>query len=371
MNIEAKEKRDHLQSRPEVTLTGIGLTVLFGLIYTILNTTIIASTNEAPFSGIFVGELVATLILIAYMVPVWFLMVQKFYDMKAPYLFLLHVGIGALVSYAWYYSFVWAFDLLFKIEFLGDSFFENRYWIMLSTFLIYAVAFSAIHIMYAIRRKRQDERRIARWKEHSRQLELANLKAQLNPHFLFNTLNSINAYVTKDPDETRRMIAQLAEMLRYSLDSFEKDTVRLDEELDFTETYLSLEKKRLGERFTYTVNIDVDKDSGLDHISVPPMIIQPLAENAVKHGINPTNKAGQINIEVKQEQEKENEKVKVSISDTGRGLNSEKALLSNGIGLRNTNEVLTNKFGPESQLQFGKNPEGGACIYFYIPITNF
>ena len=355
------DQKDHMNSRPNVTLTGIGLTVLFGLIYTILNTTIIASSNESPFLSIFVSELVATLLLIIYMIPVWFLMVQKFYDMKARYLFLLHVGIGVLVSYTWYYSFVWAFDLLFKIEFLGEAFFENRYWIMLSTFLIYAVAFSAIHIMYAVRRKRQDERRIARWKEHSRQLELANLKAQLNPHFLFNTLNSINAYVTKDPEETRRMIAQLADMLRYSLDSFEKETVRLGEELSFTKTYLALEKKRLGQKLSYQFNIK----PGLDDLPIPPMIIQPLVENAVKHGINPSNKAGNIDIGVEQEDGMLN----VSISDTGMGINPDEALSSNGIGIRNTNEVLINKYGNESKLRIRENREGGASVYFSIPLN--
>jgi sensor histidine kinase YesM len=362
MTITSGNHNEYQQSRPEVTLAGIGIAVLFGFIYTLLNTVIIASSNEAPFSGIFISELVSALILMAYMVPAWFLMVRKFYDMKALYLFLLHIGLGALVSYAWYYSFVWAFGLLFNIEQLGEAFFENKDWILLSTFLIYAVAFSVIHIMYAMRRKRQDERRITRWKEHSRQLELANLKAQLNPHFLFNTLNSINAYVTKDPNETRRMIAQLADMLRYSLDSFEKDTVHLNEELDFTENYLSLEKKRLGDRLTFNIH----KEPSLDDIPVPPMIIQPLVENAIKHGINPTNKAGMVEVTIEQD----NGRAMISISDTGRGVDPENALSSDGIGLRNTNEVLTNKYGPESQLQFGKNSEGGALIYFYIPITD-
>lgn len=363
MSINSQSQINHQQNKPETTPRGAGLAVFFGLIYTLLNTVIIASSNESPFSGIFISELISTLILIIYMIPVWFLMVQKLYDRKALHLFLLHIGLGALVSYAWYSSFVWVFGLLFDIEHLGDAFFDNKYWILLSTFLVYTVTFSAIHIMYAIRRKRQDEDRITRWKEHSRQLELANLKAQLNPHFLFNTLNSINAYVTKDPNETRRMIAQLADMLRYSLDSFEKDTVRLNEELDFTETYLSLEKKRLGDRLTFNIKIDSD----LDDILVPPMIIQPLVENAVKHGINPTNKAGTIKVIIEKH---DSESVMISISDTGMGVNPDKALSSNGIGLRNTNEVLTNKYGPESQLQFGKNSDGGARIYFYIPIAD-
>jgi len=332
------------------------------LIYTILNTTIIASSNEAPFSGVFLGELVATLILIVYMIPVWFLMVQKFYDMKARYLFWLHIGLGALVSYAWYYSFVWVFDMLFRIEWLGEAFFENKYWIMLSTFLIYAVAFSAIHIMNAVRRKQQDERRIARWKEHSRQLELANLKAQLNPHFLFNTLNSINAYVTKDPEETRRMITQLADMLRYSLDSFEKETVSLGDELSFTETYLALESKRLGPRLSYQLHIE----PALKDLPIPPMIIQPLVENAVKHGINPTNKAGKIDIGVEQE----DGMMKVYVSDTGKGMDSDKWMSSGGIGLRNTNEVLINKYGEQSELHVSESDIGGACIYFYLPLNH-
>jgi len=362
MKAETTNPPDRIQAKPKVTWKGIGLTALFGLLYTLLNTTIITGTNEVSFINIFIGELLSTFILIAYMVAVWWLLVREFHNMKGGYLLLLHLGLGALVSYAWFHSFVWVFGLIFNIEWLGEAFFENRYWIMLSTFLIYAVAFSFIHIMYAIRRKREDEQRIARWKEHSRQLELANLKAQLNPHFLFNTLNSINAYVTKDPDETRRMIAQLADMLRYSLDSFEKESVRLEEELDFTETYLALEKKRLGERLMYRFH----KDSEIEDLSVPPMIIQPLVENAVRHGINPTNKKGNIEVVIKQE----NEKAKVSISDTGRGLNPDEALSSNGIGLRNTNEVLTNKYGTKSQLQFSENTEGGACVYFYIPLNS-
>ncbi len=118
----------------------------------------------------------------------------------------------------------------------------------------------------------------------------------------------------------------------------------------------------MGDRLTYNIY----KNSGLVDLSIPPMIIQPLVENAVKHGINPTNKAGTIDVRVDQEEGM----VKISISDTGRGINPDEALSSNGIGIRNTNQVLINKYGNDSKLRIRENREGGASVYFYIPMNH-
>jgi LytS/YehU family sensor histidine kinase len=259
----------------------------------------------------------------------------------------------------WYYLYITLFDFLIGREALGESFTENLGWILFSTFTIYMITFAVIHTIESLKKLRLKEKQTAELKGLSRQQEIATLKAQLNPHFLFNTLNSINATVTKDPGATRQMIAKLSEMLRYSLDSFEKEQVSIAEELHFVKTYLDLEQRRLGDR----LKVDIDMDEKIKDLPVPPMILQPLVENAVKHGIASLEEGGYILIHIKQKAET----VRFMVKDTGRGIPPD--YQSNGIGLRNTNEMLVKRFGKEHQLNITPNEPKGTKVEFSIPIN--
>jgi hypothetical protein len=131
-----------------------------------------------------------------------------------------------------------------------------------------------------------------RLKELLHEAELENLKSQLNPHFLFNALNSIKALTITDPEMARDAITKLSDLLRLSLMFGKLETVFLEREMEIVEDYLSLEKMRFGQRLNYT--LDISKDT--KEMQIPPLTIQTLAENAIKHGISERKQGGEIEI---------------------------------------------------------------------------
>ncbi len=157
------------------------------------------------------------------------------------------------------------------------------------------------------------------------------------------------------------MITGLSDMLRYSIRSFEKDRVALSEELEFVRQYLELEKHRYGNRLDYSISLAAD----LSNVEIPPMIIQPIVENAVKHGIAPTEEGGQVTIHIKQD----GEEMTVLVKDTGRGLTDQEEIKSSdGIGIRNTDEYLEKRYGEQSKLQFESLNPHGTKVWFSIPL---
>jgi LytS/YehU family sensor histidine kinase len=193
-------------------------------------------------------------------------------------------------------------------------------------------------------------------------MELTVLKGQLNPHFLFNTLNSINALVSSNPEGARHVLAQLAEVLRYSLDSDRKPMVALAEELHFVETYLDIEKARYERR----LQVKMEIDNSARPLLVPPMILQPLVENAVKHGIAPREEGGEVALRIKHR----DGTIAIEVEDNGKGAahaNMQK-LLHSGTGLHNTDLRLRKMFGDQAGLQFG-NGTSGFLVKFCLPVA--
>src|SRR5262245_62035630 len=168
------------------------------------------------------------------------------------------------------------------------------YAIGIPLYLLSAVA----HYLYlAFEESRAAERRVLQTEVTAREAELRALRAQLNPHFLFNSLNSINALVGSDPEGARRMCEGLGDFLRRTLALGARDEVTLGEELALVERYLGIEQVRFGERLR--VERAVDPDAG--SCQVPPLLLQPLVENAIKHGIQDCVDGGAIRIEARRE----------------------------------------------------------------------
>ncbi|MDO1501029.1 histidine kinase [Winogradskyella maritima] len=186
--------------------------------------------------------------------------------------------------------------------------------------------------------------------------ELSALKAQLNPHFLYNIFNTISASVPPEQEKTRHLIAELSDLFRYQLKASKSDKVPLHEELDFVKKYLALEKERFQERLT--INIDVDPE--LYHEMVPPMILQPLVENSVKHGLSSLIEGGELSIKVR----KKGEKLHFDISDTGVGIADKPKALNSGVGLTNTKLRLEKIYN--STLMLSDNSPKGLKISFAI-----
>jgi Histidine kinase len=172
-----------------------------------------------------------------------------------------------------------------------------------------------------------------------RDAELGALRAQLNPHFLFNSLNSLRALVTEDPGRAQGAITELASLLRYTLRLSRAQTVTLDQELEATRHYLELEALRFEARLAYTI----EADPQLLEYQIPPLLIQTLAENAITHGIAHIPEGGIVRIEVW----KPDDDLHIRVINTG---NLTRHRHSNGVGLVNTLEQLRLVFGDRVRL---------------------
>jgi sensor histidine kinase YesM len=172
--------------------------------------------------------------------------------------------------------------------------------------------------------------------------ELSALQAQLQPHFVFNTLHAIAALIVRHPESAERMLVDLADFLRLTLQNARKETVPLSEELDFLQRYVRIEETRLMDRLT--VELDVEEQAlGAE---VPNLILQPLVENAIRHGIAPRPGPGRVDVRAR----REGERLILEVADDGRGL-PQNAVPSEGIGLSNARERLRHLYGEAGSLE--------------------
>jgi sensor histidine kinase YesM len=186
--------------------------------------------------------------------------------------------------------------------------------------------------------------------------ELKAIKAQLNPHFLYNVFNTINANIPKENEVTREMIADLSDLLRYQLKASEVDKITLKDEIASIKTYLRLEKMRFKERLEIEYKIDYH----LNNVIIPPMLIQPLIENAIKHGISKKKSGGKIELSI----QKSNSKLQFIVKDTGEGIKNIDNALNKGFGLRHTKKRLEKFYN--SQLHLEHNNPSGLIVKFEL-----
>ena len=184
---------------------------------------------------------------------------------------------------------------------------------------------------------------------------------QLNPHFLFNSLNAISELVHENPMLADRVITQLATLLRTVLDESNKSEITLKEELDFVKKYLEIEQVRLGERLT--VQIEVDPVT-LD-CYVPSLILQPLVENAVRHGIGRREGAGTIEVSALGSEGK----LDLQVRDSGSGtVGQDTGSRTQGVGLSNVRARLGHHYGEDFRVEFGAREGGGYLARILIPL---
>ena len=235
----------------------------------------------------------------------------------------------------------------------------------LRTALDILVYWSLVGVCQAIRNFRSSQERERRAAELEAMLTSAKLQAlrmQINPHFLFNTLNSISALVYVNPRAADEMLGDLSELLRRSLDSMEEQEIPLAQELEFIGAYLSIEQKRFGERLRVEQKVPEELMNAL----VPALILQPLVENAIRHGIEPRRGPGLILIEAK----KEGKHLRLIVRDDGRGLPDADLTSSGrrGIGLANTQARLQELYGKDQSFSFGRAEPQGCQVDIHLPL---
>lgn len=196
------------------------------------------------------------------------------------------------------------------------------------------------------------------------QAQLQALKMQLHPHFLFNTLHSISALLHKDSEAARKMITRLGDFLRLTLENSGSQEVTMRQEMEFLGCYLEIERIRFQDRLT--TRLDVAQQT-LD-AKVPNLILQPIVENAIRHGIAPRSSQGLIEIEAKQQ----NGTLRIQVRDNGPGLSEHRTsenVFKKGLGLANTETRLEQLYGSAHSFNLSNNPDGGLIVTLEIPFT--
>ena len=189
---------------------------------------------------------------------------------------------------------------------------------------------------------------------------IKTLEAELHPHFLFNTLHAISTLVHTDPEAADRMISRLSDLLRLTFDRSGAAAIPLKEELEFLQKYLEIEQIRFRDRLS--VRFDIDPET-LD-VEVPRLILQPIVENAIKHGIGPMSGHGLVQVSAK----RRTEEIWIEVRDNGVGLSrNARNHLTNGIGLTNTRARLEWLYGSDQRLDFAEG-ESGLAVQMRLPL---
>ncbi len=225
---------------------------------------------------------------------------------------------------------------------------------------VYWIIVSIVQVMRYYRRAEERERKASELEARLTDAKLHALQMQLQPHFLFNTLNAISTLMHRDTMAADEMLGNLSELLRATLNTTEQE-IPLREEMHLLERYLEIQRARFGERLT--LNLEVQPDA-LDAL-VPTLILQPLVENSMRHGIEPQVKAGAITVSA----QKAGERLLVEVRDNGVGLKPN-AASREGIGISNTRTRLRELHGDRAKFNLTNVPEGGCSARFEIPFRS-
>jgi two-component system LytT family sensor kinase len=229
--------------------------------------------------------------------------------------------------------------------------------------LYYTLLLGIAHATLYYERYREGERTAERLAAGLTEARLQALKMQLQPHFLFNTLNAISALIPVEAQPARRMVARLGDLLRIALEHEETQEVTLREELAFLQPYLEIEQARLQERLTITMQIAPEM---LD-ARVPHLLLQPLVENAIRHGIAPRIEAGRVQISATRAADRRF--LHLEVRNDGPGVEGDKrARTRKGVGLANVQFRLEQLYGSEHHFTLVNHPEGGVVVKISLPL---
>ncbi|GEL12359.1 Histidine kinase [Flavobacterium glycines] len=254
------------------------------------------------------------------------------------------------------------FICLLTINFIINGFRDERDFHPLSQMFLFIMTIATLRALigYFIFKERnliiENENKLTNLKELKVKAELKSLQSQINPHFLYNSLNSIASLAPIDAEKTQKMAHSLSDLFKYSINRKDKKTSTVHDEVEMVKTYLNIEKIRFGERLQFTVQVD----SALENHEIPLFLIQPLVENAVKHGISKNEGVGKIDLKISKVQNE----ISISVSDNGPDF--PEGLVS-GHGLQTVFDLLRLTYGDKTSLNWTNTPE--KMIIITIPET--
>ncbi|MFQ5637373.1 MAG: sensor histidine kinase [bacterium] len=331
-----------------------GIATLFGLFFTTQSYLTYVYRNHNPD---FLASLSVTIpdwYVWAVLTPFIFWLAQRFPFERGKWArsLLLHLVIGILVTSLKLFLVSAMTQLISWLPSRSFSAFQIH-----SNVLTYWAIVGVRHAFGYYRKFKERELHASQLESQLAHAQLQVLKMQLQPHFLFNTLHAISTLIHKDPEAADRMIAQLSDLLRLTLKNVGVQEVTLKQELDLLKNYLEIEQTRFQDRLIIKNEIE---PQSLDAL-VPNMILQPLVENAIRHGIEPRSTPGVIEIKVR----RNNGMLELKIHDDGPGTKTAK--LKEGVGLANTRARLQQLYGEHHRFEFTGGKSTGFCVTLCIP----
>lgn len=245
-------------------------------------------------------------------------------------------------------------------------FLKYKYFSSLTSHLFVIAAASLIGVVtflgfyyYELTKKKLELRTLE--VEELRQLQLQSklisMQAKINPHFLFNTLNTVVELVHSEPDKVERIVLNLSDMYRSVLNLPEEGMIPIHQELDLITKYLNTEKERLGDRLIYSIQCD----EACTSLMIPPLLIEPLVENAVIHGIAKKRDGGSVTVIVALKEKG----ILVTVSDTGKGFDV--AQIREGFGVKSVRERVAIQYKDKGAFTITSEPEKGTTVHLEIP----
>ncbi|HYM62844.1 MAG TPA: histidine kinase [Thermoanaerobaculia bacterium] len=225
--------------------------------------------------------------------------------------------------------------------------------------IIYWAVYAVLRIAAYTRANRERDLSAARLEQELAEARLSALKLQLQPHFLFNTLNMIASHVRDDPGTAEAMINHLSSFLRATLRNSARQEVSLGEEIEFLDSYLEIMKARFEERLLVTISLPAE----VRNTVVPHLLLQPLVENSIAHSIRDHSRRAEIRVAA----ERDGDRLRLLIDDNGAGLTDGGAPPERGIGLSNTAARLRQLYGECQRLDLANRPEGGSRLTIELP----
>ena len=228
--------------------------------------------------------------------------------------------------------------------------------------LLYALVVIGSQALLNYEGRRAAEASEAKLRAQLAEARLRVLKMQLHPHFLFNTLHSINSLVTEDPAGASQMIARLGDFLRLTLEQSDRQLVTLGEEVEFLRCYLDIERLRFEDRLT----VEFDVEHGAASVQVPHLILQPIVENAIRHGVAPRAGPGHIRVAAR----RANGSLRLEVKDTGPGLApaASKKEAGAGVGLSNVRARLEQLYAGRHRFELAGGEGGGLSVTLELPL---
>jgi signal transduction histidine kinase len=261
------------------------------------------------------------------------------------------------------------FDVPIKYGLYGRTFSVLEHWRTLvlacvtTSTATYLAMVSLVHGFDSYRESRQRQLTASQLETRLAQAQLQLLQVQMQPHFLFNTLHAISALIHQDVDEADRMLARLSEMLRLSMESVGTQEVTLRRELEFLAPYLDIERRRFGSKLT----VELDVPAELLEARVPSLLLQPLVENAIRHGVAPRVAPGRVWVRAR----RVGERLEVSVEDDGAGAPEKpEARARPCLGLGNTRARLEGLYGQRHTFHAGNREGGGFRVHLSLPLVS-